>query len=152
MTLTPTGDLQDASSSTPFEGFEDGVPTTYAVWGSGADTTPVLATATDGTVPGTAAGNHVLTATVGADASSGGYDGFTYEHRVDNASETFDWSAYDGFSFWFLGKGTGKTLAFELHNRDANDKELGFAAKVTTTPRAGARSASCSATSRPRAA
>ena len=128
VTLTPTGTLPDAGSSTLLEGFEQGVPSTYAVWGSDAGATPALATVADASVPGATDGNHALTATV---AAAGTYGGFTYEHRIDNASETFDWSAYDGFSFWFLGQGSGTTFSVELHNRDANDKELGFATNVT---------------------
>ncbi len=127
VTLTPTGAAADAGSSTVIEGFEQGVPSTYAVWGDPAGAVPVLSTATDATRPGAAGDNHVLVATVGATPN---YDGFTYESRANNVSATFDWSAYDGFSFWYLGQGTGKTLAFELHNRDTSDRELGFEKKV----------------------
>ncbi|HWJ85329.1 MAG TPA: carbohydrate binding domain-containing protein, partial [Cellulomonas sp.] len=59
------------------------------------------------------------------------YFGVTYENRVANVSQTFDWSAQDALSFWFLGTGSGKTFAYEIHNRNAAGTELAWAADVT---------------------
>ncbi len=110
LTITPTGDLPNDGEATVFEDFEGGVPSTYFGWGSSGALTPVLTTTTDATVPGSAAGNSVLTATVSGTPTSGDWFGFS------NDTAAQDWSASDGFSFWFLGTGSGKTLGYELKN------------------------------------
>ena len=110
LTITPTGDLRNDGESTVFEDFEGGVPSAYFGWGSSGALTPVLTTTTDATVPGSAAGNSVLTATVSGTPTSGDWFGFS------NDTAAQDWSASDGFSFWFLGTGSGKTLGYELKN------------------------------------
>jgi beta-glucosidase len=50
-----------------------------------------------------------------ANTPSGGYGGFSY-----NLPAAQDWSAYDGFSFWFKGTGTGHNLEFEIKDGGAD--------------------------------
>ncbi|MCU1543999.1 MAG: hypothetical protein JWM50_1864 [Microbacteriaceae bacterium] len=109
-TITPTGELPNDGETTVFADFESGVPADYSTWGSSDALRPVLSTTTDAGVPGSAAGNAVLTATVSGAPTAGDWFGFT------NDTAARDWSASDGFSFWFLGTGSGKTLGYELKN------------------------------------
>lgn len=126
LTITPTGTIQNVGGSKLLDDFESGVPSTYAAWGQSSASTPALSTAT-AAVPGAPEGNHALVATLGA---TGSYYGFTYEPKNGSTNVLLDWSAYDGFSFWFLGKNTGKTFSFELHNRNASNTEQGFTTNV----------------------
>lgn len=112
VTVKRVADLPNDGTTTVFHDFESGVPTDYSTWASADALKPVLATATDATVPDAADGNHVLTATVSGTPDDGSYFGFT------NDTAKTDWSASDGFSFFFLGHGTGKTLSYELKNGD----------------------------------
>jgi beta-glucosidase len=110
LTITPTGDLPNSGPSAVFQDFESGVPADYSVWASTDALRPALTTVPDDSVPTSAAGNDVLTATVTGSPTSGDWFGFT------NDTASTNWSDSDGFSFWFLGTGSGKTLAYELKN------------------------------------
>ncbi len=44
-----------------------------------------------------------------ADVTAGGYGGFS-----DDFAQSQDWTKYDGFSFWFKGTNTGKSIEFEI--------------------------------------
>jgi beta-glucosidase len=110
ITITPTGELPNDGETTVFQDFEAGVPGDYSTWGSSDAVRPVLTTTTDGGVPGSSAANAVLTATVSGAPAAGDWFGFT------NDTAARDWSASDGFSFWFLGTGSGKSLGYELKN------------------------------------
>ncbi|WP_155859410.1 glycoside hydrolase family 3 N-terminal domain-containing protein [Cellulomonas sp. KRMCY2] len=107
VTLSPHGDLPDVGTVVVLDDFESGVPAGYTTWGSSGPVTPVLST-----VPsdrdGAPAGNHALQATVGATPVAGDWFGFTHDLAAQ------DWSASDGFSFWFLGTGSGGLLRYEL--------------------------------------
>ncbi|WGL52826.1 glycoside hydrolase family 3 N-terminal domain-containing protein [Nocardioides sp. BP30] len=127
VSITPSGTLANTGQTKVLDDFESGVPSTYAVWANGSANNPVLS-AQAASVPGDAADNHALVATV---AKTSSYFGFTYEPKnADGTNILMDWSAYDGFSFWFLGKNTGKTFSFELHNRNASNAEQGFTSNV----------------------
>jgi beta-glucosidase len=110
LTITPTGELPNDGATTVFQDFEAGVPSDYSVWASSDALRPALTTTTDDRIPGAAADNSVLTATVSGAPTSGDWFGFTNDTAAQN------WSQADGFSFWFLGTGSGKTLGFELKN------------------------------------
>ncbi|MEJ5888275.1 glycoside hydrolase family 3 N-terminal domain-containing protein [Pseudokineococcus marinus] len=89
----------------------DAEPLPVFAWGSGATTTPQLSL-----VPAEREGTtgSALRAQV-AEMPDGGWGGFTHDHGTAQ-----DWSAADGFGFWFLGRGTGRTLAFELKSGGTN--------------------------------
>ncbi|RIJ71057.1 hypothetical protein D1871_15870 [Nakamurella silvestris] len=124
LTITPKGTPVDAGTSSLLDGFESGVPTSYTGWGSATAATPVLSTVSNTAVPNGVADNHVLQARLG---TTGSYYGFTFEPKDGSGKNILlDWSNYDGFSFYFLGKNTGKTFNFELHNRDASNAEVAF--------------------------
>ncbi|MEL4318297.1 glycoside hydrolase family 3 N-terminal domain-containing protein [Leifsonia sp. YIM 134122] len=108
VTLTPTGQLPNDGTVSVIHDFEDGVPAGIFTWASTDAVKPVLATAPDAAVPGSAADNDVLTATVGAEPTASDWFGFS------NDTAATDWSASDGFSFWFRGAGDGGTLSYEL--------------------------------------
>lgn len=95
---------------TVLESFEGGVPAAYFPWANRAELEPVLSVVADSTVPGSDAGNDVLEASVTGASGAGDYFGFT-EDTVEE-----DWSASDGFRFWYRGTASGRTLAFELKN------------------------------------
>lgn len=126
VTITPHGELPDVGDATVLDDFEDGVPAGYTTWGSNGAVTPTLSTvAVDR--DGAAADNHVLQASVAGVPVGGDWFGFTH----DLATPT-DWSAYDGFSFWFLGTGNGGNLRYELKSggqlfeRSATDDSAGW--------------------------
>ncbi|GEA90016.1 glycoside hydrolase family 3 N-terminal domain-containing protein [Cellulomonas cellasea] len=108
VTIAPHGDLPDVGPSEVLDDFEDGVPAGYTTWGISAPVTPVLTTV-ESAREGAGEGNDALAATVGATPAPGDWFGFTHD-----LSPAADWSAYDGFSFWFLGTGGGGTLRYEL--------------------------------------
>ncbi|MCU1425160.1 MAG: hypothetical protein JWM51_1451, partial [Microbacteriaceae bacterium] len=109
VTITPTGDLPNDGPSDVLEGFENGVPAGYFGWGSTDSVRPALST-TDATRPGYPADNSVLTAVVAGEPTSSDWFGFS------NDTASTDWSDADGFSFWFLGTGSGGQLGYELKN------------------------------------
>lgn len=106
VTVTPHGSLPDVGATTLLEDFTGGVPGAYLTWGSRAEVTPVLTTAA-GARDG-AADDAVLVATVGGEPGDGDWFGLTHDLQVT------DWSAHDGFTFWFLGTGGGGLLRYEL--------------------------------------
>ncbi|KQX06994.1 hypothetical protein ASC59_04070 [Leifsonia sp. Root1293] len=108
VTLTPTGELPNDGASTLIHDFEDGVPGGVFTWASTDAVKPVLATAPDSAVPGSGSDNDVMTATVGGEPTAADWFGFS------NDTAATDWSASDGFSFWFGGTGSGGTLSYEL--------------------------------------
>ncbi|RMB60036.1 glycoside hydrolase family 3 N-terminal domain-containing protein [Tessaracoccus antarcticus] len=108
ITIRPTGDGSGTGPSEVLHDFQSGVPTDFTVWGSNPSVTPVLGSTADDTVPGSAADNQVLVATVGGSPSGGDWFGFTHD------TPATDWSGYDGFQFWFEGSGSGKMLSFEV--------------------------------------
>ncbi len=110
VTITPTGEGQATGAVEVQHDFEAGVPSDFTVWGSSPEVTPTLGTTGDDTVPGAPVDNQVLTATVGGAPASGDWFGFTQDTQPTN------WAAYDGFQFWFLGEGSGRTLSFEVKN------------------------------------
>ncbi|SDE11565.1 glycoside hydrolase family 3 N-terminal domain-containing protein [Nocardioides lianchengensis] len=126
VTITPTGALPETGSANVVHDFEDGVPAGFTTWGITDAVKPVLTTAPDGDVPGSPAGNDALVATVGGTPAAGDWFGFT------NDTPATDWSAYDGFSFWFLGTGSGKRLSYELKSdgrmfdQDVTDDSTGW--------------------------
>ncbi|WP_407344639.1 glycoside hydrolase family 3 N-terminal domain-containing protein [Pengzhenrongella phosphoraccumulans] len=108
VTITPHGELPDVGPAQVLDDFESGVPAGYSTWGISGPVTPALATTGAGR-DGAPAGNQVLQATVAGPAAAGDWFGFSHD-----LSPAADWSAQDGFSFWFLGTGTGGTLRYEL--------------------------------------
>lgn len=101
VTITPHGDLPDVGAVTLLDDFESGVPAGYTTWGISAPVTPVLST-------GPARTGNGLVATVGGPVNPGDWFGFTHDIAAS------DWSAHDGFTFWFLGTGGGGLLRYEL--------------------------------------
>ncbi len=97
----------------PIINFDDGTTGALFPWGSAAASTPTL-TAGPAVVPGTGAGNQALKAAV-QDMPAGGWSGFSLD--INPAT---DWSAYDGFSFAFLGTGSGRNLRFEVKSGGAD--------------------------------
>jgi len=71
----------------------------YGDYGSG--TSIAFAPVVDGTRPGGIAGNHVLSVT---------YTSRGWGAGVGRNLDAEDWSAYDGFSFWFRGFNSGATF------------------------------------------
>lgn len=126
LTITPTGELPESGAQEVLHDFDEGVPTGFTTWASRDEVKPVLTTAVDDTVPGAAAGNQVLVATVGGTPGAGDWFGFT------NDTPATDWSDADGFTFWFLGTGSGKRLSFELKSdgrmfdQDVMDTTVGW--------------------------
>lgn len=112
VTITPTGDLPNAGAVTVLDDFEGGVPAGYTTWASGPEVTPVLDTVPAGRTggDGTSDGGQALRATVPGPAAAGSWFGFTHD------TPEMDWSAADGFSFWFRGTGSGQPLRYELKN------------------------------------
>ncbi|WP_162250299.1 glycoside hydrolase family 3 N-terminal domain-containing protein [Cellulomonas sp. Root485] len=102
VTITPHGDLPDVGGVTVLDDYESGVPTGYTTWGISAPVTPVLSTAP------VDRGGSGLVATVGGAPAAGDWFGFTHDIAAT------DWSAHDGFTFWFLGTGGGGLLRYEL--------------------------------------
>ncbi|MFB2586806.1 glycoside hydrolase family 3 N-terminal domain-containing protein [Herbiconiux liukaitaii] len=126
VSIRPTGELPNDGATTVLQGFESGVPADYSTWGSNDTVKPVLSTVVDDTIPGAPTDNHVLVATVGGTPGASDWFGFT------NDTAAQDWSDSDGFSFWFLGTGSGKTLSFEvksggqLFDRNVVDDSTGW--------------------------
>jgi beta-glucosidase len=114
ITLTAHGDTSTIGDSLSILDFENGGAGPAFPWGSSSTAQPVLSLVEDGSIPGAAAGNHALVATV-TDIPTGGWGGFS-----DDIDAAANWSAYDGFSFGFLGTGSGKNLRYELKSGGAN--------------------------------
>lgn len=110
VTVLPTGDIPNFGGTQLLESFEEGVPADYSTWAIRDDVKPVLEVVADATAPEGGDDNHVLHATVGGSPVEGDWFGFTNDRPAE------DWSDFDGFSFWFLGTGSGKSLSYELKN------------------------------------
>ena len=102
--LAPAG----AGRTEVLEEFDAGVPADYVSWSSTPALKPALSTVADSSVPGSEPGNSVLVATVTGTSTGTDYFGFT------NDTVAQDWSDWDGFQFWFLGAGSGRSLSFEV--------------------------------------
>ncbi|WP_299036627.1 glycoside hydrolase family 3 N-terminal domain-containing protein [uncultured Pseudokineococcus sp.] len=101
----------------------DAEPLPVFAWGSGAGSTPQLSL-----VPAEREGTDgsALRASV-AEMPDGAWGGFTHDYATAQ-----DWSGADGFGFWFLGRGSGRTLAYELKSGGASpDSATTFEAQVT---------------------
>ena len=108
VTITPHGDLPDVGSAHVLDDFESGVPAGYTTWGSASSVTPALSTVAADRA-GAPAGNQALQALVGGSPAAGDWFGLTHD-----LAAPADWSAHDGFAFWFHGTGSGGQLRFEL--------------------------------------
>jgi len=101
----------------------DAEPLPVFAWGSAAGSTPELSL-----VPAEREGTDgsALRASV-AEVPDGGWGGFTHDY-----ADAQDWSGADGFGFWFLGRGSGRTLAYEVKSGGANpDSATKFEVQVT---------------------
>ena len=113
--------------------YESGVPAGYTTWGISAPVTPVLST---GTVD---RGGNGLIATVGGTPAAGDWFGFTHDIPAT------DWSAHDGFTFWFLGTGNGGLLRYELKSngqlfeRSVTDDTAGWRQVTSRSRSCGSR-------------
>ena len=114
LTLRPHGDTSSVGDSLTIADFEGGGIGTVFPWGSDASAQPVLTLVDGSSVPDAASTNHALNAAVAA-VPAGGWSGFSND--IDAPA---DWSAYDGFSFWFLGTGSGKSVRYELKSGGAD--------------------------------
>lgn len=76
-------------------------------WGANPQATPALTVQTYTDIPGYGPTKGLRAAATRTSASN--YSGFSYE-----TAAVQDWSAYDGFAFWFKGNASGKTLQYEL--------------------------------------
>ncbi len=74
-------------------------------FGSDAASNPTLTQAAANDRPGAASGNHALQVAY----TISGWGGFS--HDLATAQ---DWSAYDGFSFWVKGTGSGQKIEYEV--------------------------------------
>ncbi|NQX33566.1 glycoside hydrolase family 3 N-terminal domain-containing protein [Herbiconiux sp. VKM Ac-2851] len=126
VSIRPTGELPNDGPRTVLHDFESGVPAGFTTWSSTDALKPVLTTAADDTVPGAATDNQVLVATVSGEPTASDWFGFT------NDTAASDWSAADGFGFWFLGTGSDRTLGYEvksdgkLFDRTVVDDSVGW--------------------------
>ena len=111
LTLRPHGDTSSVGDSLTIADFEGGGIGTVFPWGSDASAQPVLTLVDGSSVPDAASTNHALNAAVAA-VPAGGWSGFSND--IDAPA---DWSAYDGFSFWFLGTGSGRSAAVRTQER-----------------------------------
>jgi beta-glucosidase len=103
----PPASGNDGESSV-LQDFADGVPGGYLGWASTSSLTPGLSTVVDDSAPGSSPDEQVLVATVPGAPGASDYFGFAHD------TEPQDWSAWDGFEFWFLGSGSTRPLSFEL--------------------------------------
>ena len=110
VTILPSGELPSDGERTIIEDFTDGVPAGYTTWAISDEVKPQLTTATDDGIPGSSTDNKVLVATVGGAPAEGDWFGFSNDRPSEN------WAGSDGFSFWFLGTNSGKSLSYELKN------------------------------------
>ena len=106
VTVRAHGDLPNDGARIPLDDFEAEALPVFA-WGADADATPALARV-GSTRPDAAPGSHALSAAVTA-IDAGEWGGFSHDFATVQ-----DWSAASGFSFWFLGTGSGADLRYEL--------------------------------------
>ncbi|MEU7828409.1 glycoside hydrolase family 3 N-terminal domain-containing protein [Nonomuraea sp. NPDC049129] len=81
------------------------LPAGVSAWGNDAASTPALTVEPDATRPGAPATNRVLKAVYNVSQWGG------WSHDLTTAQ---DWSAYEGFSFWVKGTGSGQKVFFEI--------------------------------------
>ncbi|MFJ8112241.1 glycoside hydrolase family 3 N-terminal domain-containing protein [Streptomyces sp. NPDC096132] len=111
---------------TPVDRFEGEVPFAgqpaegIFTWGSDADDPPTLRLADRADAP---EGEKVLTGTY--DIS--GWGGFTHDYAATEPAH--DWSAHRGIRFWWEGRSTGRSVAFEIKDGGAH----GEASELWTT-------------------
>ena len=93
------------------EEFSAGVPADYFSWSSTPGLKPALSTVVDDSVSSVRGGQLRPGRRRWRGMSAG---------RTTSGSRTTrmpqDWSEWDGFQFWFLGSGSGRSLSFELKN------------------------------------
>lgn len=96
--------------------FSNGNPGLFT-FGSDAASNPTLTQVAAPDVPGAAAGNQALQAVY----KISGWGGFSRDLAAAQ-----DWSAFDGFSFWVKGTGSGQKIEFEVKmgGADAEHSEL----------------------------
>ena len=104
------------------DGFDGSVPISTGnpglfPFGSDAASNPTLTQVAAPDVPGAAAGNQALQAVY----KISGWGGFSRDLAAAQ-----DWSAFDGFSFWVKGTGSGQKIEFEVKmgGADAEHAEL----------------------------
>ncbi|MEU0442485.1 glycoside hydrolase family 3 N-terminal domain-containing protein [Streptomyces sp. NPDC006186] len=116
----------DAPASVLVDRFEGEVPFASQpaeglfTWGGDADDPPTLRLAERPDAP---EGQKVLA----GDYDISGYGGFTHDYAADGPAH--DWSAYRGIRFWWEGRGTGRTVTFEIKDGGAH----GEASELWTT-------------------
>ncbi|HEU5353404.1 MAG TPA: carbohydrate binding domain-containing protein [Actinocrinis sp.] len=93
--------VDDFEGTIPFSTGNPGIFT----FSSDAASTPTLTQVAATDRPGAASGNHALQVSY----KISGWGG--YSHDLATAQ---DWSAYDGFSFWVKGTGSGQKVEFEV--------------------------------------
>ncbi|HZU57697.1 MAG TPA: carbohydrate binding domain-containing protein [Actinocrinis sp.] len=93
--------IDDFEGTVPFSSGNPGIFT----FSSDAASTPTLTQVAAADRPGAASGNHALQVAY----KISGWGGFS--HDLATAQ---DWSAYDGFSFWVKGTGSGQKVEFEV--------------------------------------
>ena len=105
--------IDDFEGTIPFSSGDPGIFT----FSSDAASTPTLTQVAADDRPGASAGNHALRVAY----TVGGYGGF-----VHDLASPQDWSAFDGFSFWVKGTGSGQKVEFEVKDggADAENGEL----------------------------
>ena len=105
--------VDDFEGTVPFSSGNPGIFT----FSSDAASAPTLTQVAAADRPGAASGNHALQVSY----KISGWGGFS--HDLATAQ---DWSAYDGFSFWVKGTGSGQKVEFEVKmgGADAEHAEL----------------------------
>jgi len=93
--------IDDFEGAVPFSSGNPGIFT----FSSDAASAPTLTQVAAADRPGAASGNHALQVAY----KISGWGGFS--HDLATAQ---DWSAYDGFSFWVKGTGSGQKVEFEV--------------------------------------
>ncbi len=116
--VAPTPTQAVPNAVTVLADFEGGLPGTYFSYnGNGAGVGYGVETIADtGALarPGQVGDNNILS--VGFDVPAGGFGGFGENFGATSQ----DWSAFDGFSFWFHGTGGGATFQAEIFDDGAN--------------------------------
>jgi beta-glucosidase len=105
--------IDDFEGTVPFSSGNPGIFT----FASDPASRPTLTQVAAGDRPGAAAGNNALRVAY----TVGGWGGFSHDLATPQ-----DWSAYDGFSFWVKGTGSGQKVEFEVKDGgpDAENGEL----------------------------
>ncbi|SCG64782.1 carbohydrate binding domain-containing protein [Micromonospora coxensis] len=96
------------------EDYEDGVPPEVALFASTDAERPEVATVATGDRPGAGDGDDAFAVRYDID----GWGGFTHNFTAPDGHQ--DWRAYDGFSFWVKGEGSGRSVQFEIKDGGAH--------------------------------